>query len=165
MIKSFRHEQFRRLFESSLCEGSQGKPTSIQPDLSCEGGLRRFWSWRNSGDQNRGFDICSSSVFLVTREIDRVREIQSQLGPELSEAIRILSESGCKGFLDVARALFAEKCPLMRQAHPNKRNLHFLSCHSARLQIRLVAAQSLIRSMPRPYSRFSPTITIRLTVP
>jgi len=43
--------------------------------------------------------------FLLMRKMDRVREIQSHLGPELSEAVRILSESGCKDFLDVARVL------------------------------------------------------------
>jgi len=34
-----------------------------------------------------------------------VREIQSQLRAELSEAVRILGESGCNSFLDVARVL------------------------------------------------------------
>jgi len=56
---------------------------------------------RSKEDSLFGRAVC----FLVTREIDRVREIQSQLGPELSDAVDILRESGCKGFLDVARAL------------------------------------------------------------
>jgi len=56
---------------------------------------------RSKEDSLFGRAVC----FLVTREIDRVREIQSQLGPELSEAVRILGESGCNSFLDVARVL------------------------------------------------------------
>lgn len=56
---------------------------------------------RSKEDSLFGRAVC----FLVTREIDRVSEIQSQLGPKLSEAVDILRESGCKGFLDVARAL------------------------------------------------------------
>ena len=43
--------------------------------------------------------------FLVMRKMDLVREIQSQLRAELSEAVRILGESGCNSFLDVARVL------------------------------------------------------------
>ena len=56
---------------------------------------------RSMDDSLFGRAVC----FLVTRNMDRVGEIQYQLGPELSEAVRILSESGCDSFLDVARAL------------------------------------------------------------
>jgi len=56
---------------------------------------------RSKEDSLFGRAVC----FLVTREIDQVSEIQCQLGRELSEAVDILRESGCKGFLDVARAL------------------------------------------------------------
>ena len=37
--------------------------------------------------------------------MDLVRQIQSQLRAELSEAIRILGESGCNSFPDIARVL------------------------------------------------------------
>src|SRR5713226_8856363 len=50
--------------------------------------------------------LCGRAVcFLVMRKMDLVREIQSQLRAELSEAVRMLGESGCNSFLDVARAL------------------------------------------------------------
>ena len=54
---------------------------------------------RSIDDSLFGRAVC----FLVMRNMDRVGEIQSQLRPELSEAVRILSESGCNSFLDVAR--------------------------------------------------------------
>jgi tetratricopeptide (TPR) repeat protein len=56
---------------------------------------------RSIEDSLFGRAVC----FLVMRKLDLVREIQSQLGVELSEAIRILGESGCNSFLDVARVL------------------------------------------------------------
>lgn len=74
-----------------------------------------------SGDANEGIEAflemqklgrsIEDSLFgravclLVMREMDLVREIHSQLRPQLSEAIRILGESGCNSFLDVARVL------------------------------------------------------------
>jgi len=56
---------------------------------------------RSIEDSLFGRAVC----FLVMRKMDLVREIQSQLRAELSEAIRILGESGCNSFLDVARVL------------------------------------------------------------
>jgi hypothetical protein len=56
---------------------------------------------RSIEDSLFGRGVC----FLVMRKMDLVREIQSQLRAELSEAIRILGESGCNSFLDVARVL------------------------------------------------------------
>ena len=56
---------------------------------------------RSIEDSLFGRGVC----FLVMRKMDLVREIQSQLRKELSEAIRILGESGCNSFLDVARVL------------------------------------------------------------
>jgi hypothetical protein len=56
---------------------------------------------RSIEDSLFGRAVC----FLVTKKMDRVREIQSQLRAELSEAFRILDQSGCNGFLDVARVL------------------------------------------------------------
>jgi hypothetical protein len=56
---------------------------------------------RSIEDSLFGRAVC----FLVMRKMDLVREIQAQLRPELSEAVRILSESGCNSFLDVARVL------------------------------------------------------------
>ena len=47
----------------------------------------------------------STSKASSIRNIDVVRTIQSQLSAELSEAVRILGESGCNSFLDVARVL------------------------------------------------------------
>jgi len=56
---------------------------------------------RSIEDSLFGRAVC----FLVTRKMDLVREIQSQLRAELSEALRILGSSGCNSFLDVARVL------------------------------------------------------------
>ena len=56
---------------------------------------------RSIEDSLFGRGVC----FLVMRKMDLVREVQSQLRAELSEAIRILGESGCNSFLDVARVL------------------------------------------------------------
>ena len=56
---------------------------------------------RSIEDSLFGRAVC----FLVVRKLDLVREIQSQLRAELSEAVRILGESGCNSFLDVARVL------------------------------------------------------------
>jgi hypothetical protein len=56
---------------------------------------------RSIEDSLFGRAVC----FLVMRKMDLVREVQAQLRPELSEAVRILSESGCNSFLDVARVL------------------------------------------------------------
>jgi hypothetical protein len=56
---------------------------------------------RSIEDSLFGRGVC----FLVMRKMDLVREIQSQLRAELSEAICILGESGCNSFLDVARVL------------------------------------------------------------
>jgi hypothetical protein len=56
---------------------------------------------RSIEDSLFGRGVC----FLVMRKMDLVREIQSQLRAELSEAIRILGDSGCNSFLDVARVL------------------------------------------------------------
>lgn len=56
---------------------------------------------RSIEDSLFGRAVC----FLVLRKTDLVREIQSRLRTELSEAIRILGESACNGFLDVARVL------------------------------------------------------------
>ena len=67
-------------------------------------GLRRLEMeklGRSIEDSLFGRAVC----FLVLRKMDLVREIQSQLKAELSEAIRILDESGCNSFLDVARVL------------------------------------------------------------
>lgn len=47
---------------------------------------------------------CQKQRHLM-RKMDLVRESQSQLRAELSEAVRMLGESGCNSFLDVARAL------------------------------------------------------------
>lgn len=54
---------------------------------------------RSIEDSLFGRAVC----FLVIRKMDLVREIQYKLRAELSEAVRILGESGCNSFLDVAR--------------------------------------------------------------
>jgi len=56
---------------------------------------------RSIEDSLFGRAVC----FLAIGKMDLVREIQSQLRAELSEAVRILGESGCNSFLDVARVL------------------------------------------------------------
>jgi len=70
-----------------------------------EKGIEAFLEMEKLGrsieDSLFGRAVC----FLVMRKMDLVREIQSQLRAELSEAIRILGESGCNSFLDVARVL------------------------------------------------------------
>src|SRR6266536_901300 len=70
-----------------------------------EKGIEAFLKMEKLGrsieDSLFGRGVC----LLVMRKMDLVREIQSQLRAELSEAIRILGESGCNSFLDVARVL------------------------------------------------------------
>ncbi len=56
---------------------------------------------RSIEDSLFGRAVC----FLVIGKMDLIREIQSQLRAELSLAVRILGESGCNSFLDVARVL------------------------------------------------------------
>lgn len=56
---------------------------------------------RSIEDSLFGRAVC----FLVIGKMDLVREIQSQLRAELSQAVRILGESGCNSLLDVARVL------------------------------------------------------------
>ncbi|MGH9959987.1 MAG: hypothetical protein ACREBC_23165 [Pyrinomonadaceae bacterium] len=56
---------------------------------------------RSIEDSLFGRAVC----FLVIGKMDIVPEIQSQLRVELSQAVRILGESGCNSFLDVARVL------------------------------------------------------------
>jgi len=56
---------------------------------------------RSIEDSLFGRAVC----FLAIGKVDLVREIQSQLRAELAEAVRILGESGCNSFLDVARVL------------------------------------------------------------
>ena len=56
---------------------------------------------RSIEDSLFGRAVC----FLVMREMDLVREIHAQLRPQLSEAVRILGESGCNSFLGVVRVL------------------------------------------------------------
>jgi hypothetical protein len=56
---------------------------------------------RSIEDSLFGRAVC----FLVVGKMDLLREIQCQLRAELSEAVRILGESGCNSFLDVARVL------------------------------------------------------------
>ena len=65
-----------------------------------EKGIEAFLEMEKLGsieDSLFGRAVC----FLVMRKMDQVREIQSQLRRELSEAVRILSGSGCNSFLDL----------------------------------------------------------------
>ena len=67
-------------------------------------GIEAFLQMEKLGrleDSLFGRSVC----FLVIRKMDTVPEIQSQLRVELSQAVRILGESGCNSFLDVARVL------------------------------------------------------------
>ena len=56
---------------------------------------------RSIEDSLFGRAVC----FLVMKKMDLVAQIQAQLCAELSDAVCILGESGCNGFLDVARVL------------------------------------------------------------
>src|SRR5712691_10090090 len=70
-----------------------------------EKGIEAFLEMEKLGrsieDSSFGRAVC----FLVVRKMDLVREIQSQLRSELSEAVHILGELGCNSFLNVARVL------------------------------------------------------------
>ncbi len=68
-------------------------------------GIAAFFEMEKLGRSKEDSLFGRAVCFLVMRKMDRVREIQSQVGPELSEAIRILRESGCNSFLDVSRVL------------------------------------------------------------
>ena len=68
-------------------------------------GIAAFFEMEKLGRSNEDSLFGRAMCFLMIRKMDRVREIQCQLGPELSEAVRILRESGCNSFLDVARVL------------------------------------------------------------
>ncbi len=104
------------LVESWVGQGHE-QELDARSDLFCVLGFARLFSGhadkgieaflemeklgRSIEDSLFGRGVC----FLVMRKMDLVREIQSQLRAELSEAIRILGESGCNSFLDVARVL------------------------------------------------------------
>lgn len=72
---------------------------------SADKGIEAFLEMEKLGrsieDSLFGRAVC----FLVIGKMDLVREIRCQLKAELSEAVRILGESGCNSFLDVARVL------------------------------------------------------------
>lgn len=104
------------LVESWLAQGDE-QEIDPRSDLFCllgfarlfsgqaETGIAAFLEMERLGRSIEHSLFGRAVCFLVTRKIDRVREIHSQLGPELSEAVRILRESGCNSFLDVARVL------------------------------------------------------------
>lgn len=74
---------------------------SGQADKGIEAFLQMEKLGRSIEDSLFGRAVC----FLVIGKMDLVREIQSQLRAELSRAVRILGESGCNSFLDIARVL------------------------------------------------------------
>ena len=110
------YERCKNLTESWFGQGHE-QELEAQSDLFYVLGFARLFSGyadkgieaflemqklgRSVEDSLFGRAVC----FLVIRKMDLVREIQSQLRAELSEAIRILGESGCNSFLDVARVL------------------------------------------------------------